>query len=780
MRAFAFGWLLGDLTLQQFSQLPSVAWIIALSPLPWLWQWRFLRLLCGGLLGFCWALLFAHVLLADRIDPTLEGRDLSISGYVEGLPQYGGDRVQLNFHPVTVNWLDRPGSPGALHNLPGHLRLSWYRPNERLYAGQFWRLRVRLKRPSGFMNAAGFDYEAWLFRRGIGAVGYVRDKPGESGAAQENRLLHQDEWSLDGMRQRLSERMAAKLPGAPMQGLIRALSVGDVSAVSAAQWQVLQATGTNHLMSISGLHIALVAGFAFFFIRVLLSRCTRCCLFWPAGKFAAVAGIVAAIVYAALAGFSIPTQRSLVMLLVVMLGQLRDRRYLPSQVIALALILVLALNPLAVLDAGFWLSFVAVAGLLLGMSARGDGRDFWRRWIKPQYVVFVGLGPLLLMIFSSLPLLSPVANVVAIPWVSFLTVPASLLGLGLIYVAPDLAGWSLNLAAWSLEVLWPLLEVLAPDWSIYRLSSSLPVWIWMITLVGACLCLMPAGSLLRGLAPVMMLPLFWPVSTALEPGRFLVTLLDVGQGLSVVVETRQHVLVYDTGARFSENFDAASAVILPFLQRRGWSRMDRLILSHSDHDHAGAVDSLLDRMEVLQIVASWPFTRPPRKVDHCRDLPPWQWDGVSFEFLHPSVEDGMEFTDNNGSCVLRVSTGQHSFLLPGDIEQKVEQRLLQRHGLDKLRAELLLVPHHGSKTSSSHAFIAAVNPRWAVASLGYRNRFGHPHATIVERYLQYGIAFLTTSHYGAMTFLFGTDIDTSFVSAERLDRRRYWHRVDVP
>jgi len=775
MRLFALGLLIGTLILQQFRHLPNVE-AIGIIVVAFLLPWRqpACRFLAALIIGCCWSLVWASSSLDHRLAKSFESQPLRVQGRIIGLPQYHGDKLQFYLRPISMHKEKDSVLLVEAEHLPRKIKLSWFHSREKLQSGEFVDFTVKLKRPNGFMNPAGFDYETWLFANGVDAVGYVKQRHPIAELANSKQFGD----LLDSLRQSVYGKLRNSVVGFDNAGLIAALVVGERSNITTAQWRLLQNTGTNHLLAISGLHIGLVATMMFFVARRLWSRLNLTQLL-PAQRAAALAALLAALAYASLAGFSIPTQRAVIMVSVILLAQWRQRPMLPSQGLASALVLVILLNPLNVLQMGFWLSFLAVASLMYSLSARQRGLGTIRRWLLPQVAVFLGLSLFLLHQFGQIPVLSPLANVVAIPWVSFITVPLSLSSLPFLWLSPTLAHALLALSDLSLSALQHFLAWLdSAQWLLHiPLGDSL--WPWLSAGGGLLLLLLPSGVPLRAAALCLFLPLLFQSPRHLNDGQFRVTFFDVGQGLAVLVATRSHVMVYDSGPRFGKNFDAAQAVILPMLRQMGYSKIDRLLLSHHDIDHMGASDSLLRHYTVDQVLTTW-VDSERGLVNNCKENQHWSWDQVEFTILHPP--DGFSTTesDNNHSCVIRVSSAGHRLLLTGDIETKVEKALLRRYGVSDLRADVLLVPHHGSKSSSSTAFIDSVSPNWAVASCGYRNRFGFPKPKIVERYLQRGIAFLGTSHYGALTFLFDGLAGPRLIHAERLDESRYWHRDSTP
>ena len=754
--------LLGVVLLQFQARLPDPAWLWVF-PLLGLaaWRWPVLHTLWWLAAGLGWAWLQGHLLLAQALPAALEGRDLVIEGVVASLVEQDPRRSRFVF---TV---EEAHDQGRLVEVPGRVRLNWYRAPVVPRAGERWRLKVRLKRPHGFMNPGGFDYEAWLFQRRIRALGYVRK------STDNQRLRPASAWSLNGWRQGLRERLAQQLDQAPFRGVLTALSLGERSGITAGQWQVLRDTGTTHLMAISGLHVGLVAGFAFLLGRWLWGRSAWLCLRWPKQQAAALLALIAALAYALMAGFSIPTQRALIMLGVWVLAGLWRRNPAPAEILAAALLLVLLRDPLAVLAAGFWLSFAAVAVILYVHAGYRGGAGPWWRWGRIHVLIALGLLPLTALFFQQQSLVSPLANLLAVPWVSLLVTPLTLAGSLLSLLWPAAGGLLLNLADQAMQWLWQALAMLA-SWPFARLE--LPVAgaaSLFLALAGVAVLLLPRGLPGRWLGGVMLLPLLFPRSPRPEPGEAWFTLLDVGQGLAAVVRTERRVLVFDTGPRFSAGFDTGAAVLVPFLRRQGLSRLDMLVISHADNDHIGGAESLLRALPARRVLSSRPDRLPGHPAEACRQGMQWQWDGVDFAFLHPGGKAAGR-AGNDASCVLRVRAGGKTLLLPGDIEAGAERQLLARYA-GRLRADILVAPHHGSRTSSSPAFARAVAPRHVLFAVGYRNRYRFPHADVSGRYRRLHALAWDSARHGALLFRLEPGRPLAAPVAWRVQAARYWH-----
>jgi competence protein ComEC len=752
--------VLGVLAVQHLPELPDVRWSVLLLALPLLWRSRWLRLPALAGAGFLWASLHAGAALAPALDPVHEGHDLVLLGRVASIPRALDNGVRFEFEIAEMR---RDGTP-VPH--PGRVRLSWYGSAPELRAAETWRLTVRLRQPRGFMNPGGFDYEAWLFRNGVRATGYVRADAGNRALAPPAR------YSLQHLRHALHEGIASAVSG-DYAGIVAALAIGERQGITAAQWQVLTATGTNHLMAISGLHVGMVAAMAFFLVRWLWARMGGAALRWPAPKAGAVAGILAAAGYAALAGFAIPTRRALLMISVVMLALLLQRNVAPGRVLSLALVLVVLLDPPAVLAPGFWLSFAAVGAIVYAMQGRVAPQGLWWRWGRIQWVAALGLVPLLLLLFQRFSLVAPLANLLAVPVVGFLVVPLTLTGTTLLSTAPVVGALLLRAAELVTALLWPVLAWLAAlplsEW----VQHTPVAWTVLPALVGVVLLLAPRGLPGRAVGAVLLLPMFLVRPPGPPPGAVWLTLLDVGQGLAAVVRTHGHVLVYDTGPRFSATFDGGGAVVAPYLRHHGLGAVDALVVSHGDSDHSGGVRALLEAVPVRRLLSSEPERLPVSGMvpETCGSGMAWNWDGVEFQMLHPAV--GAHYRGNEGSCVLRIEATGGVLLLTGDIERLAEARLLREHDA-ALRSRVLVVPHHGSRSSSSRSFVQAVAPEYALFPVGYRNRWGFPHAEVRERYEEAGAVLLDTASLGAIRVRLEAD-GPAPPTGYREANRRYWH-----
>ncbi|HEX6550012.1 MAG TPA: DNA internalization-related competence protein ComEC/Rec2, partial [Gammaproteobacteria bacterium] len=687
----------------------------------------------------------------------LEGKDLVVSGWVASIPQPEPEYLRFRFKVQTLDGQ----TPGA--GIPEQLRLTWSGTWHRLVPGQHWRFTVRLKRPHGYMNPGGFDYEGWLFRQGVGATGYVRH-------GQAERLTDASRYPLLRARAALSRAIRSALSGSEFAGVAAALAVGDSSAITPMQWQVFRNTGTAHLVAISGLHIGLLAGLIFLLTRLIWRRSAWLCERIPLPLASCSAALLGAFGYAAMAGFSVPTQRALIMLLAAAGAVLSRRHSRWQDLLGLALIGVLLLDPLSICGIGFWLSFGAVASILYalsGWSGLKPGR--WRELLRTQWAVGIGLLPLLVFFFHRTALVSPLANLVAVPVYSLIAVPLVLLGASLLPVWQWGGTLLLKGAAATMALSWPVLEHLANVQG-SQLAASAPGWLAvLVAMIGAAWLLAPRGLPARWLGAVLFLPLFFPDTVPIPPGSFDLTLLDVGQGLSAVIQTRHHTLVYDTGPAFSANSDTVKLVLLPWMQARGIKRPDLVVVSHEDNDHAGGLPRLQARFRDVPVLSGAVGRFPD--VWSCLTGQHWNWDGVRFDVLYP--DSAAPVHGNDASCVLRISSPGGSALLVGDLMKAGEQRLI---GLQprNLSAQVLVAPHHGSNSSSSRSFIAAVAPHLVLFPVGYRNHWHFPASRVVRRYRAAGAAFADTVHDGAIDVNFRPGQPARIAACWRKDAAHLW------
>ena len=727
---------------------------------------------------------------AQALDPALEGQDLRVTAMVVSMPQSNEAGTRLRLAVETAH------KEGVSVRLPPRIEVAWYGGLFRdavgvgelqaqppaLRAGERWEMTVRLKAPHGLRNPHGFDYELWMWEQGVQATGYVRVGPGD---APPLRLAstgrHPVEQARQSVRDAILDRLGHGEAGADtarwrLAGVVAALVTGDQRAIERADWDIFRATGVAHLMSISGLHITLFAWLAAWAVRALWRRSARLCLAVPAPSAALVAGVVLAAAYALFSGWGVPAQRTVIMLATLAVLTLGGRRWPWPQVWLLACAAVVLADPWALAQAGFWLSFVAVGVLFAtnpiaesdyGISVRGHFYALFRE----QWVVTLALTPLTLLLFGQVSLVGFAANLVAIPWVTLVVTP---LALGGVVWAPL---WSL--AALCLQPLNAYLQWLAQwPWAVWFVPA-VPLWAGVAAVAGGVLLAMRLPWRLRLLAlPLLMPVLGWQPARPVH-GQFELLAVDIGQGNAVLVRTATHSLLYDAGPRFSRESDAGHRVLVPLLRAMG-ERVHMLMLSHRDSDHTGGAAAVLAQQPQAVLTGSIEADhalQALRPTTPCLAGQRWQWDGVTFEVLHPLASQeasaSRPIRPNTLSCVLRITAAgvqAPAALLAGDIEAPQEQALLARGAA--LRADVLLVPHHGSKTSSSPLFLEAVQPRTALVQAGYRNRFGHPAPEVLQRYRERHIQVVESPRCGAATW---SSLQPAGVRCEREAAPRYWH-----
>jgi competence protein ComEC len=792
----ALGWLCGvALQLRQPVILPGpalaglVVGAAALVVVSWPWRRShglavaLALALAAGALGFSSTSVRASARLAQALSPALEGSDLWVSGVVGELPHVGTTGVRFMLEVEDARLDDRAMV------VPPRLSLGWYRtgdddaaqagPGPDLRAGQRWLLPVRLRAPHGTLNPEGFDLELWFFEQGIGASGTVRDRP-----ATPPRKLAEDTGGhpIERLRQTLRDAIARQVTDVSTAGVLAALVIGDQAAIDGAGWDLFRVTGVAHLMSISGLHVTMFAWLAGAAVGSAWRRWPRWMLACPAPVAALWGGWVAAAGYALLAGWGVPAQRTVWMLAVVALLRGAGLRWPLHAVLLAAAWAAALLDPWALLQPGFWLSYGAVALLVASEPAHAPsasapagraGRllQAVRAGLRTQAIATVGLAPLTLVFFQQVSLVGFVANAVAIPLVTLLITPLALLGV----LLPAL--WVP--AAWLVQGLVAGLAVLAAGPLLAWSAAAAPAWAVACGLLGGALAVLPLPWRLRALALPLALPLGAPPVERPPAGRFELLAADIGQGTAVLVRTREHLIVFDTGPQGSPEANAGSRVLLPLLRARGETRVDLLVLSHRDTDHVGGAAALMAGVRVEALSSSLSDDHPLRagNLPHrrCDAGQAWVWDGVRFEILHPLAADHASPLRSNAlSCVLKVQGTAASALLTGDIEAPQEAALVAR-AAERLHSDVLVVPHHGSRTSSTPGFIEAVGPRVAVFQAAYRSRFGHPAPAVVARYVARGVAIVRSDRCGAWTL----HSDGS-VHCEREKARRYWHhRIPV-
>ena len=743
-----------------------------------------------ALLGHASTGLRATVFQQQALNPALEGQDISVTGRVSAMPQFGDNSTRFRF-TVESATLDH-----AAVQVPPQLYLSWYgsgrneddaalEPSQAapaLQAGERWQFTVRLRAPHGARNPHGFDFELWLWEQGLQATGYVRSgkhDPPPARLAQTN--LHPVERARQAVRDAIVQRAPVALDAAEdgartrAMGIVAALVTGDQQAIARSDWDVFRATGVAHLMSISGLHITLFAWLAALLLRGLWRTSPRLCLAWPAQNVGLLGGVALAAGYALFSGWGVPAQRTVLMLATVTLLRLSARTWPWPQLWLLAAAAVLLVDPWALLQAGFWLSFVAVGVLFAGAgatphAARPALQQRALGLLREQALITLALAPLTLLLFGQMSLVGLLANLLAIPWVTLVVTPLALSG---VLWTPlwDVAAQAVQALGWVLE---QLAALPLATWSV----AQAPLWAGIAGVLGGLLLVMRLPWPVRFAALPLLLPvLLWEVPRP-APGQFELLAADIGQGNAVLVRTATHALLYDTGPRYANDSDAGQRVLVPLLRAYD-VRLDRLLLSHRDGDHTGGAAAVLGAQagaEVLSSLEDGHALLQQRPAIRCVAGQSWEWDGVRFEVLHPQAADYVAARRSNAlSCVLRIGNGTQTALLVGDIEKAQEARLVAAGAA--LHADLLLVPHHGSKTSSTAGFLDAVAPRIALVQAGYRNRFGHPAPDVLSRYEERGIRVISTPLCGAAQWHSG---QPQQIVCERERQPRYWQHRPLP
>jgi competence protein ComEC len=736
-----------------------------------------LVMISGGATGFAYAHARAEARLATFLPPAWEGRDIEVIGVVASLPTLGERGTRFEFD------IEKTITEEAI--VPPHVSLNWYiergrkggadTPPPIIRPGERWRLTVRLRRPHGTANPHGYDFEAFALERNIRATGYVRFK-----GVNEKRddfaggLDHR----VDQLRMSIRDRMNAALDGKAHRGVLVALAIGEQNTIPGAEWQVFWRTGVGHLMSISGLHITMVASLIYWLTFRVWARVRPLVLRLPAQRAAVFGGAVAALIYSAIAGFSVPTQRTLFMLTAVAIHLWMGRTISVSRILSWALLAVLLLDPWAVLAPGFWLSFSAVAAIFYVTAHRTGKLSSLKAATVTQVAVTLGLLPMTLALFQEVSVVSPIANAFAIPLISLVVVPITLLGAVLPF------DFLLLLAHEIMALCYLALKWLAETPGAVWQSHAPPRWTIVAAMIGTAWMLLPRGAAPRWLGVFLLVPLFALQPARPREGELWVTLLDVGQGLSAVVRTAHHSLVYDTGPSFNPDADSGNRIVVPYLRGEGIRTLDALIVTHDDDDHTGGARSIIAARNPQWVMTSVEQDRDvlegANEVMRCDTRDAWTWDGVTFEVLHPVRDDYLDDNrkTNNMGCVLKISSPGGTILMTADVEKLAEAELLSRD-VDVLKADVMVVPHHGSKTSSTDAFLDAVKPNIALLPVGYRNRFRHPHPEVMARYAARGVKIYRTDDSGAITLKFAADAQgTPEITEYRRVRNRYW--VDLP
>ncbi len=748
-------------------------------------------------LGIMWAAQWGDAVKTQQLPLALDKTDYILVGVVGGVPQTNSLRTRFMLEIESINALG-DAQPASIRALDlQRVMLSWYRGRAAVRPGERWTLTVRLRTPRGFANPGGFDYAGWLFHRQISATGYIRAK------GINKKLEHSGQYRIDQFRWSVLEKIETLGFSSASKGLLAALTIGDKQGLDSETWMHMRLTGTVHLAVVSGLHIGMVAGLGML-LGNLLGRCLAAFGVPVTRQQTAVflAGGLA-LTYALLAGFSLPTQRALIMLCVFLLATLLKRKPKPELALLWALALVAASDPLAAMSSGFWLSFIAVATFLFWFVPRPRGR-YLRDLCSAQVIIFLPLAGLLAFFQGEVSFLSPLVNLLAIPWLGMAVVPLALLGMLLLPLSSNLAGDVWTLAAWQLEVFDGAMVWLSnyADYFVWSLPAGQTTLLSLALLLAGALLLMPKGLGLRSMALVLLLAVALSNQSFLNrqnseqgslSGQSGLTLavLDVGQGLSVVAIADDRAVVYDTGPKYSDSFNAGSGIIAPYLRSQGVSAIDGLMISHGDADHAGGTLGLLEHFSPARLLVGQPLELRVSGVEPCLSgrkflskgdaEQNWKRAGVDFEILYPwqigmpvaLSQSSSKLSDNDSSCVLLIRYRGKTILLPGDISVEVEAQLLARGVLPK-QIDVLIAPHHGSRTSSSQAFVDHLSPVHVVYAAGFNHHFGHPTKSVFKRYQRGGAHAWVTGESGAIIFKWDSDGYLE-VYPWRDQARRYWH-----
>ncbi len=750
---------------------------------------------CASLLGFIYSANFAAIRLSDELPIDWQQKSITIIGVVASLPEVTerGERFKFDVEKIVT--------PQA--KTPKHISLNFYRDigsakpenapslSNFFHAGQRWQFTVRLKRPHSTYNPHGFDFEAWALAENMRATGSIHSKSGYKKLAN---FVWRPSYMVENLREKIGNNISQTLSNKPYAGVIRALVVGDDSQISADNWTIFLRTGINHLVSISGLHITMLAGLAFAIFSFVWRRIPRLVMRMPTRIAATLAGLVVAILYALLAGMSVPTQRTLYMLLVFALALLWGKNLSISRALAMAVLVVVIIDPWAVIAPGFWLSFGAVALIAYATVGRLNPLSALKTALHTQWAITLGLLPLLIVMFGQVSIVSPIANAFAIPVISFLVVPLAILG-SLMPIDFILHAAHFILQLCMLGLVW--LSSL-PTWQ----QAAPPMWALLLAILGVFWLLLPRGFPQRWLGIILLLPLFFVQPAKLAQGEMQAIVLDVGQGLSVVIKTANHTFLYDAGPSFSAQSDAGGRIVVPFLRGEGVKKLDGFMVSHNDSDHSGGAASVLAQIPATWLASSFDTTEinAAKKSIKCFAGQRWRWDGVTFEVLYPKLAAYQQanLTDNNKSCVVKITSQFGSALLTGDIEKEAENALLNDvennvidddaleansraaagdaispRAISKLKSDVLIAPHHGSKTSSTVDFVQAVAAKHIVFTVGYLNRFKHPKPLIEKRYEESGAFTYRSDYQGALTLDF-TRANSLNIKALRQSQPHYW------
>lgn len=746
-----FSFALGLAFVQQWPALPDplISIFLLLFALIGCVRWPRVALPCALIAGVAYAMLSGSVALSKRLDVAHSGQTIEVVVEVAGLPVYEHDQWQFQGEVIHAS---------GFESLQGErIKLAWYKTSARLQPGDVWRFTALLRVPNGVQNPGGFDAERRALEQSIVAQGYVK---------RDAQFLFAKP-GLDRWRNGLSMQIGKAL-GLPQARFVQALALGDTRGLSDADWERLRQTGITHLIAISGFHVGIVALFAAWVMHAFYCLWPRVGLVLPRPLGIALISIIAAVGYTAIAGFAIATVRTAWMIALFMAARLCYRSLTVLHAVALSMVLMLLWDPFCVLNAGFWLSFSGVLLLATGMPSDSKKGWFWP-FIKAQYVVSIGLFPITVLFFGQTTVIGPLVNLIAIPLISLMIVPLALFGI--LFSAIDFVAqlfWSAS--AWLMQQFWQILELVSEQQWTSMYVPEPTFWALALAAFGVALLILPKPVPGRALGLVLLLPVCLAKMPEIEHGQLRIAMLDVGQGLSVLVQTAEHRLLYDTGAGHKYGFNRGESTVVPALRAHGIDRLDLVVVSHADNDHSGGFEALHKAIRVPHVRE--PIAGTVGLSQDCRAGQRWRWDGIDFEMLWPILP--LAEKKNDQSCVLLISTGRQRVLLTGDISARVEAELIERYP-HLAGITILLVPHHGSKTSSSAEFLNQLKPELGLVSAGFQNRFKHPNAAVAERYQAQGIALTNTVDTGWAELLITPDF-WRWWHRERIDDQRYWMR----
>jgi competence protein ComEC len=771
----ALGYTVGALLIHLFASLTGFLWACCAIVFCLLVTRRWSHYLACIGFGILWATVYAHYQLEARPDPHFLNQPVTAVGIVNSIPVVRTIHTQFDFK------LDRLTVGTVTGTSRSNVRLRWYGDRPLLEPGQKWQLQIKLKPVRGYRNASTHDRELKYLRDHIHATGYV---------SKGTHLLigkHESENIVLSLRHRLRLKIQDALGEQPALGIILALAIGERSGISAEQWKIFRMSGIGHLVAISGLHVGLASLLGCLIIRLLWCVGLLSGGNIPRPHLVSAGGLLFGLVYAALAGFPLPAVRALTMLSTyTVVGVLANRLYRPEVFLGLAMLTVGILNPLDVSSAGFWLSFVAVWVIFRAQKVYRDKystlrhRSFGKgslRWTVRDYVVtlciiqfalFVGLLPIQALYFGNISLISPFVNLFYVPAFGFLIVPLILSGCFiLVFIGESIGGKLLGASGWLITRLMEPLAVLNQlGFSTLDLSSNQQLLIVLSVLIGTGMYVKQLRLIVIGVATIILLA-GSTLTSDLRDHEVRMRVFDIGQGLAILVQTRDHAMLFDTGPSYGQ-FSTGERVLLPALRRYGITRLDRIIISHVAADHAGGLEAIILNLAVDDVLSG--EAAKLKNGRGCRSGETWFWNEVEFRILWPVGK--ARLSSNDRSCVVQVITGGGRILLTGDIEVKAEQALVRDYGTE-LESSVLVVPHHGSNTSSTLSFLSAVRPKIAVVSAGSHNRYGHPSSEVVDRYKRLGIHWLNTARHGEIIIESGNRRNTVRTWIQR--HRRFWH-----